>query len=404
MNVLAFVYLLAGSAHAQCPPAKAQDVLDCALKNHPAIRQAEVEEAQAAYLEPVALQRPNPELDATGLFGRRDGAGLNRDDVSLFHTIEVGGKRDARAAKARAERGAVEASARRTREDIAQDAVSALYRLRQARTEGAILDKTIASLEAVEKQLTTRPRLTPEQEATLEVFRLAESESKLRRAGLTGEERALARSLAFATGGAFEVRPEVLPLPKIDWPALSDEPAGGLSGSEALRARAVVETAAAESSSARGAAFPDVRVGPAFEWETEGATVKQTYGLSLALPLPVYHRNGAGKQYAELGVRAAKAGAAAATGSLSAERQAESERYRAAVEVLRALGASSDPMANVGGTEALFQRGLIPSSLLLEAYRQSFELAKSRDEAELAAVRALWRIYAIEGSIFTEKL
>ncbi len=407
MNVLAFVYLaalIAGPAQAQCAPASAQAVLDCALKNHPLIRRAAAEEAQAAYLEPAALQRPNPELDATGLFGRRDGEGLNRDDVSLLHTIEAGGKRDARGEAARAQRGVVESSARKTREDVAKDSVAALYRLRQAKAEGAILDKTIASLQTVQQRLTARPRLTPDQEATLEVFRLAESESRLRRSGLTGEVRALERWLAFATGGVFESRPELLPPLKTDWPALPDQTVGDLSGSEALRARADVAAAAAGVSSARGAAYPDVRVGPAMERETEGPILKQTYGVSLVLPLPLYQRNRAGKQYAELGVLAARAGADAATGSLATERRAELERYRAAVEALRSVAAEAGAATDVRKTEELFRRGLIPSSFLLEAYRQSFEMTKSRDEAELSAVRSLWRIYAIEGSILTEKL
>lgn len=403
MNVLSFVYLFSVSAHAQCAPTSARDVLDCALKNHPAIRRAAAEEAQAAYLEPVALQRPNPELDALGRFGKRDGERLNKNEATLFHTIEAGGKRAARAAKARAERGRTEASALKTKEDVVLDTVSSLYRLRQVKVEGAILDRTIESLSAVRKQLKARLRLTPDQEATLEVFGLAQSEGALRRSVLTGEERAVLRSLAFAVGGSLEARAEVLPPVKADWPLLSDEPAGALSGSESLKARADVDTAAAELSSARGAAYPDIRVGPTIERETEGSAVKQTFGLALGLPLPLYNRNRAGKEYAELGVKAAQAGADAAIGGLTADRQAELERYRAAIAALQSVGAS-DSTENVRKTEELFHRGVIPSSLLLEAYRQSYEMTKSRDEAELAAVLALWRIYAIEGRIFTEKL
>lgn len=391
-------------AQAPCPaPRSAQEVLDCALKNHPALRRAAAAQAQASYLEPAALQRPNPELDALGRFGKKDGDRLNKDEVTLFHTIEAGGKRSARAAKARADRAAVDSDALKAREDVVLEVISSLYRLRQARAEGGVLDRTISSLSAIQKRLRARPRLTPDQESTLEVFRLAESETQLRRAGLSGEETALVRALELATGGPFEAADTALPPPKETWPELPDVAGGPPSGSQALRAQAELDAATADLRAARGAAYPDIRVGPTLERESEGAVVKQTYGLALGLPLPLYHRNRAGRDYAALGVQAAEAGALAARTTLAAERQAELGRYKAAVAALGAI-----PRAKTGSearrTEELFDRGLIPSSMLLEAYRQAFEIAKTRNETELSAIRALWRIYAIEGRVASEKL
>lgn len=407
--VVALVVSSAARAHAQegvpCPPFQsAQDVLACAMKNHPVLKRAAAAQAQAAYLEPIALQRPNPELDALGKFGRHDGDRLNKDEATLFHTIETGGKRSARAAKARADQAVVSADALKAREEVALDTVSALYRVRQALSEAAILDRTISSLVAFEKQLSARPRLTPEQEATREVFRLAESESNLRKASLAGEADALVQTLSLAVAGPFEANSSFLPPAKTSWPDLLDASAIRAASSELVRARAGTEAAAADLSAARGAAYPDVRVGPTMERETEGSIVKQTYGLAVGLPLPLYHRNRAGKEYARLGVRAAEANSAAVSAGLTAERQAELRRYRAAVNALRRLEAGEEPDKKAARAEELFRRGLIPSSLLLESYRQVFELTKTRDEAELTAIRSLWRVYAIEGRVSTEKL
>jgi len=56
------------------------------------------------------------------------------------------------------------------------------------------------------------------------------------------------------------------------------------------------------------------------------------------------------------------------------------------------------------GLESLFQDGLIPGSLMIEARRQVFEFLQGLNTAELRTIEALWRIYALEGRIFDEKI
>ena len=54
--------------------------------------------------------------------------------------------------------------------------------------------------------------------------------------------------------------------------------------------------------------------------------------------------------------------------------------------------------------ESLFERGLIQSSLIIEAHRQMADFTESVNEQELRAVEALWSIYALEGRIPQEGL
>lgn len=410
LGVVTLSFSFAGGGWAQepapCPALLSpQDVLDCALRNHPSIRRAVAAESQAEYMETVALQRPNPELEARGRFGRFQGESLNKSEATLLHTIETGGKRDSRGEKARAERSSITADALKAREDVALETVLSLYRIRQAQDESSILTKTLASLAAVQAQLKSRPRLTPEQEVSLEVFGLAQSDGRLRLAALEGEQKAIIGSLGLAVAAPFEPKPSLLPKAKEDWPEFPDTTTpGSFSGSDALKARADIQAASADLSSARSLSYPDMKVGPTMEREAEGSSVKQTYGLTLGLPLPLYHRNRAGREYAQRGVRKAEASLLEVQRSLEAERQAELAHYRSAIEALKQAAPAKEVEAKLKRTEEISRRGLIPSSLLLEAYRQVFDMTKSRHEAELAAIRALWRIYAIDGRVLTEKL
>lgn len=412
MNLVSVVALsvalaVRGSADepAGCPqPRSAQEVLDCALRNHPSIRRATAALAQADYLESIARQRPNPELEAREIRGKSGDESLDKAEGSLRHTFELGGKRRSRAERARADRRFVAADVLKVKEDVAAEIVLALHRLRQSQAEIAILQTTEASLRAIQAQLRTRPRLTPEQEASLEVFQLAEADAKLRSAALEGERAALVRGVELALSRSFEPAPILLPRPRESWPALPDVSPSRFAGSESLRAEAEMEGARADLSVARGSSFPDLKIGPAVERDAEGSNVKQAYGLSLGLPLPLYQRNAAGREYAARGVQAAQIGNAAAQARLEAERQAELARYRAAVDALQAGVPAGAIEEKLRRAQERSRRGLIPSSLIVESYRQIFELTRNRHDAELSAVRSLWRIYAIEGRILTEKL
>ncbi len=83
-----FALVFAVPASAQCPALKdAQTLLDCALANDPAVREAESRQAQAAAGLRLMGQRPNPELETKGTWGN----GASQVEVDLVQALEVGG-------------------------------------------------------------------------------------------------------------------------------------------------------------------------------------------------------------------------------------------------------------------------------------------------------------------------
>lgn len=399
MNVLVIVSLLAGSASAQCAPLfSAQAVLDCALQNDPAVKLAVARRAQAESGVGWARQRPNPEVSGK----RTEGDSTSRTELDLVQTIETGGKRAARVGRAEAGLEAAAAEARVVQAETALKTVAALYRLRQLQGELSLINEALSAFSRVGKQLRSRPRLAPEQEVSGAIFELAGADYALKRASLGAEQRGLLKALEASVGAGLALESLDLPPARQEWPAIPL--AAAPAGPETLGAQATLKAARAERASAQAASWPDLRLGPSLERETQSGQRRQTVGLNLGLPLPLFHRNAAGREQARRGEDAAVLGLEAVQAALRAERETELARYEMAVAALALADGRKEVHAKHERVEDFFQRGLISSSLVIEAHRQMFEFTRDRHEHELAAIRALWRIRAIDGQILEEKL
>lgn len=406
-HLIALLSLATGAtlaAEPECPAITSpQSVLDCTLRAHPAAKGAAALLAQAEALGMAAGQRPNPEAEGTVLFGDSQ----DQIQLSLLHTFETGGKRGRRLDRARAEALELGAEALSIKEEIAADTVADLYRLRQIREERELLQEALDTFSRSARQLGGRPRRSPEQEVSLSVFRLAERDYSVKRAALEGEALALRRRLELGLGGPLPESDVVLPARPTQWPdpSASGSPAA-LRGSSALRAAGAVEAAKAEHGSALAAGYPDVKFGPNFLTQKDGPGEGSStlIGAGLSLPLPLYQRNPGGKRLAARAVETAEARATAASATLAAQWDAELARYRAATSALAEAGDTEKLEAEHEKMEGLYERGLIPSALVIEAHRQMVDYTGDLNEQEMIAIRALWTIYTIEGRVLTEKL
>lgn len=394
MIVIAAVYLFASSAVAQCAaPRSPQALLDCAMANDPAVREAEARKRQAEAGVSSMRQRPNPELESKGTWG--DGA--SQVEVDLVQTVETAGKRSARVARASAEEQESAAQLGTARSEAALKAASALYRLRQAKDELALVEEGLHTFARIGAQLRSRPRLLPEQEVSRSIFELAEADYTLRQGSLQAERLGLLKALEASTGLSLSTASIDLPPMKPDWPAIPEVSA--FEGPESLQSKAALAAAGADAAAARGASWPDLRLGPSFQRQSSEGQAQRMLGLNIGLTLPLYHRNAAGRERARRGEEAAALGVAALNARLLAERAAEKAKYEAAVAALKFATGRKELRSQHERVEDFFQRGLISSSLVIEAHRQMLEFARSRHEQELTAIRALWRIRAIDGDV-----
>lgn len=396
-----FIRMASAAEPAACPAVTSpQAVLECVLRVHPAARSADTLLRQSEALERAASQRPNPEAEGNALFGNSQ----DQVQLSVLHTFETAGKRGRRIDRARAEGESLKAEALAVREELAVDTVVGLHRLRQIRDEMRLVKEVLATFSRIAGQLQSRPRRSPEQQVSLSVFHLAERDYALRRSGLESEEAALRRRFELGLEAPLPDSDAVLPKKAVHWPDLgAPRDSTAFRGSASLRAAAGVAAARAELGVAQAASYPDVRLGPSMQGQKNGPGEGTAIllGAGFSLPLPLYQRNAGGKLLAARSAETAEARSAAMLAVLAAERDAELAHYRAATAALTEAGGHEE-METLH--DELFERGLIPSSLIIEAHRQIFDFTSALHRQELSVVRALWTIYAIEGRALTEKL
>lgn len=392
-------------SHPECPlPNSAQDVLRCAQEEHPEVKRAKLAQNQSEALLDAASQVPNPELESQSVFGNVLGDQQAQSQISLTQPISLGGKRGAKKAEARAVGVQSNADLKKVQAEVIIETVVKLHRLRQIEKEKGILDETVSSYAKLVSQYRSRSHLSPEQEVSLSVFEMAHADSKIRRSLLSNEDRALEHYFHISTGHGLAELSKALPSAPKNWPTLGEKSDRSSPSPTLQRLIADHEFASAELETARAHSWPDLRIGPMVQLQSAGPMRSQLYGFQINLELPFFNQNGGGRNYASKGVSRAEGSISLLKAEEAHERQEQVRVYQAALEALQSSVTSQELERKHSRIEALSVRGLISSSLAIEAHRQREELEKNRNERELKALEALWTVYKLDGRIFEESL
>lgn len=398
-----FIFQGVGAEDTPCPPfASPQDVLVCVRKNHPDVLRAEAEAANLDAYDAFARQRPNPELDAEAVSNSEEDEAALSAEASYLHTFELGGKRRHRLDRAKAQKEAVLARVQKTREEVTLSAVLNLYRLRHLQDELHAVEEAQNTFSTIVGQYKNRRQLSPEQQVSLNVFLLAQSDYSLRKSRLLQEQRALKRYFDLATGADFRTILKTLPAPKAAWPGLAATPS--IAGALRKEAQADLALAQAELALADSDARPDLKLGPKAGMESGRGRKNRSLGGALSLDLPLYQQNQGARALARTEARRAEVNLAQRDRELSAQWQTWFEVYQDAVVSLRGMPSLEQMEKKHQGMESLFERGLVQSALVIEAHRQMTDFAESLNAQELRALEALWSIYILQGRALVEGL
>ncbi len=389
-----------------CPVSSAQDILQCALDQHPDVVNAQAEKFRDEKLVNIAKQRPNPELQSRILAGDVAGDTRWNTETSLLHTLELGGKRKSRIghAKVLAEKSSIEV--KRNKEEVALQTVLALHRLRQIQSELARIEEALATFGKILSALQSRPKLTPEQEASQSSFGLAREDYKLKKILWTQEQAHLIAGLEVATGIPGKTILRHLPLPQTRWPAF---PAyvelENLSNTALQMARSDQKLAQANVASAKSKAWPDLMAGPSVETEAlDTGGTRTSGGISFSVPLPILNLNRGEKAFAKADQLRAQTYLEQVLRKTESERTLQLKRYQAAVQALRSSRSVKGLAAEHQNLEVYFEKGLVPSALVIEIHNQLYDITRMRNEQELTGIEALWRLYIIDGRVLNERI
>ncbi len=389
-----------------CGPFKStQSVMDCALKKHPRIRIAEIHASKGSALKKIAGQIPNPEVSSKATYGKNLGDTIINMEASLEQKIELGGKRGARKEVAEAETESLEAGLLQTREEVFLNTLHHLYKLRQLKTEISIVEEALTTFSRILKLYRSRPKLSAEQEVSLSIFELAAGEHQMRRSGLQSEFEVSKREIELSIVESFEPTAENLPVFKTEWPQISETQTEAPKSASFKLADAELKRAYGLRSQAKADTWPDLTLGPIVERQKEGGNdAFYSYGGQISLPLPLFNWNGGARNFAEREEYAAKESLQLKKQELQNERSILVRRYINATSALKEAPDVLSLQQKHKRVEKLFDQGVISTSLLIEAHRQIQDFAQAQNEQEHEAADALWKIYALDGRLFEEKL
>nr|WP_167954243.1 TolC family protein [Sphingomonas jejuensis] len=359
------------------------------------------QEATVAAAEARARQagvRPNPSLslEVENFAGTSPYTGLDAHETTLVvgQTLELGGKREARVAAARADVSAARARQEQVLVQYAADLAEAY-----ATAEAAVARRALA-IEAVElAEVDARTaRLLVENGREAELRRVqANAELERARAGLVqaqAEEAAAFARLTAAAGSpvAFDsLAGSLLSRPLLAVTATTDAPAVSTARAERAAADARVRSEARR-------AIPDVTLSGGVRRFGERDATALVAGVSVSLPL--FDRNRGATEAARAELRAAEARVLRAQADAEAERRAAGVERDAADARLQATlsgeqaAAEAYRLARIG-----YEAGRLPLLELTAARRALVEARGSTIDIRLARVRAEAEAARLSGRI-----
>jgi outer membrane protein TolC len=372
-------------------------ILECALINHPDLRQGTVKLEATKSLESIARQRPNPEVNSQTVWATTNGNPYFYTEYNFAHTFELGGKRDSRIQKAKSEVILEKANNLGIKEKVYLSTLLSLYRIRQLRAELDIIVDAIKSFSKIRSQYTNRPRLNPEQRANLKIFEIAESNYRMRHVPIVSEIDYHLKKLEYSLGKKIMPTIRELPIIRKSWPELSKSLNNeSQNGYTVKLAEANVSLANSELSLSQSNAWPDLKIGPTFELQNSIGQNFTAYGFNFILPLPFYHRNESQKYFATLEIQKNKIALEARRKESIDEKEFYSKRYITATLALKSSPSLADLARNHQEIEKLFEQGLIPGNLVIEIHRQIHDFIKTFNEQETTAAESLTRVYMLE--------
>ena len=391
------------SSLASCDFKTPNDLLESFKTSHPQVVENNSSINVSEKWVEVAKQRPNPEFQAQGMKGEEIDGDVDRISLSLMHTIELGGKRSSRIDFADSKRKQFKASVQDSNEDVLIDAILKAYRLRQVKELIPIYEEAYEAFNKILKVKLKRKSLSPEEQVEKETLVLATNDYRLKVSKLKSEKINLSRHLSFFVGENCDLKQDSLPQ-KVDLTRSFNLKKETPNYSKLQVAINNLESAKMKLELERSKAYPDLNIGPAFETESINGKNYQSVGLSISMDLPILSTNSGSKSQALEQMNTARVRYKNIKREASLDLEAWIEKYNALGSSLKTIATREDLDKKHLKIEKLFKRGVISTAMIIESHRQLIEFANTRNEFELGAAEALWNIYKINGTVFTEKL
>ena len=189
-----FTFVFALSAQASDEPIcrdikSALDIMQCLRTKQPAFAAAKNLRTAEEDARRGGTRWLNPEIQSQGTMGRSLGNEQMQLQVALYQPIQTGGKRKAQILLGEANALGLQAKSRFEQGQALKLTALGLYRFKQLSSEIAAIQEAAETFKKLVIQYQGRPRLTPEQEVSLSIFKLAQGDYELRLIEKKNEEQ-----------------------------------------------------------------------------------------------------------------------------------------------------------------------------------------------------------------------
>lgn len=392
--LIAPTIIFAAPASADCKILNYSDLVFCLEKTYSAIQISNQEIKESKSLDEIAQEFVNPELATDTVM---KGAEKSEINTTLFFTLRLGNKRNILIQEASSEIAKTQANSALTIMQTRLDIMLMLYRLSQLKNEISIEEESTETFSKIVNQFEKRPALTPEQDVSLSLFKMTLSDHKLKLLQLKSQEEKIYQTLTSSSGLKKDLIQKNLPTRKPFWPEI--ESFSNLESSPRIR-KALAELKIAESlkDKAKAESIPDLKIGPTIRSTKDSNASDYFIGLSFSIPLPVLNQNTGMKSLAEQKKITASMNLEQVKRFELETRDRLEKKYNQTVATLKNLISSSAINENHEKVEKQFFKGLVATSLVIEAHRQLFDLEERRNISELEALEALGQILIIDNN------
>lgn len=396
--------ILPTSAFSQslCSGADFKQTVVCLSSKHPQNKKNELLFTQSQGVKDAGRSFQNPELAFETTQGRGLGGRTGTNRIAVNYPFELFGQRSARVEKADAESDLLKIEGLKEKNALIAEVALNLYRLKHIKEEISILDDTLSTYANVISQLSARAMLGPDQDVTLGVFKLAVGDLSFKRSTLMSDEKRIYDFFSHIQGLQDSQVDKLLPDHRKNWPKLAK--GSDLSGWPIKQVESQLKLAEAEFNASKAATWPEVKAGLIYDQEIDGALETSKVGFGVTLPIPLLNWNSGNKQVAASAYQRARVDKELAQVEVVNERTRTIEFYNSSIETLKKSPNENEVIKRTKNLASKYSRGLITSTLLIEAHRQLFDFKTSQNEIERKTLESLFKIYELDGISVEEAL
>lgn len=368
------------------------------LAGNPVAQRAYLEIGAANALIDEAKQRPNPQA----MFEAVENNGVEESGarVKLMHTIELGGKRQARIKRSRAQAALLGTQADLDREKSEIDSLLVYQRAAQLEVLIGAMKEARGTFSKVIKKLSSAKRLNPEEKVSLSTLRLAYNDYAARLNDLKNEEELLAGQASFMSSCSLKSFSYSEPnFKELKNKALS---LNLKKGPGALAAKDI-ELAQGEVDVANSLGNTNLKIGPILGYDWRNGNQAFAAGIGITFDAQVFHRNQGGRELAAKNLLSKKKRSRNQITSLKIRLENQERIYQHSLGFYNSMPNLKSIHAYHQEVEGLFERGVVGIPMIIEAHRQYVDYIESRFETENDIFLALKEMVLLSGdkNLFT---